>query len=201
MFLPNNDSSIIEKGVHCPFCNTKEAFLMCRTSRKKLSFQTPAFGLRFILLLLFHPLTILLYGFKMFEIAKCVDYSTYGFCPACGNSYSAAPPDTVKKEVSAPKFYRIKARGKIAGLCAGIADYTGLNLLWVRIVSVVYGFTAFVIAIVASINAIRAEVPFGDVLSGIVQQSIPTVGVIALYLIVSLVVSDRSSQGGNSNVR
>ena len=31
------------------------------------------------------------------------------------------------------KLYRDKQNGKIAGVCAGIADYTGVNALWVRL--------------------------------------------------------------------
>ena len=35
------------------------------------------------------------------------------------------------------RFYRDKANGKFMGVCAGIADYTGLDVLWVRLVFVV----------------------------------------------------------------
>ncbi|MCZ8019887.1 envelope stress response membrane protein PspC [Novosphingobium sp.] len=31
------------------------------------------------------------------------------------------------------KFYRDKINGKIMGVCAGIADYTGVDVLWVRL--------------------------------------------------------------------
>lgn len=31
------------------------------------------------------------------------------------------------------RFYRDKANGKLMGVCAGIADYTGVNSLWVRL--------------------------------------------------------------------
>ena len=31
------------------------------------------------------------------------------------------------------RFYRDKLNGKIFGVCAGIADYTGVDVLWVRI--------------------------------------------------------------------
>ena len=31
------------------------------------------------------------------------------------------------------KFYRDKLNGKIKGVCAGIADYTGVDVLWVRL--------------------------------------------------------------------
>ena len=30
-------------------------------------------------------------------------------------------------------LYRDKQNGKVAGVCAGIADYTGINALWVRL--------------------------------------------------------------------
>ena len=30
-------------------------------------------------------------------------------------------------------LYRDKANGKLLGVCAGIADYTGINVMWVRI--------------------------------------------------------------------
>lgn len=35
------------------------------------------------------------------------------------------------------KFYRDKANGKFMGVCAGIADYTGFEVLWVRLAVVV----------------------------------------------------------------
>jgi phage shock protein C len=35
------------------------------------------------------------------------------------------------------RFYRDKANGKVMGVCAGIADYTGLEVLWVRLAVVV----------------------------------------------------------------
>jgi phage shock protein C len=31
------------------------------------------------------------------------------------------------------KFYKDKANGKFMGVCAGIADYTGVDILWVRL--------------------------------------------------------------------
>ena len=35
------------------------------------------------------------------------------------------------------RFYRDKANGKWMGVCAGIADYTGLDVLWIRLAFVV----------------------------------------------------------------
>lgn len=31
------------------------------------------------------------------------------------------------------RFYRDKLNGKLMGVCAGIADYTGVDVLWVRL--------------------------------------------------------------------
>lgn len=36
------------------------------------------------------------------------------------------------------RFYRDKLNGKIAGVCAGIADYTGVDVLWVRLGMIVF---------------------------------------------------------------
>ncbi|MFX8731571.1 PspC domain-containing protein, partial [Acinetobacter baumannii] len=32
-----------------------------------------------------------------------------------------------------PRLYRDKVNGKFLGVCAGIADYTGIDALWVRL--------------------------------------------------------------------
>lgn len=39
------------------------------------------------------------------------------------------------------RFYRDKINGKFMGVCAGIADYTGVDVLWVRLAAVVLTFT------------------------------------------------------------
>ena len=31
------------------------------------------------------------------------------------------------------RFYRDKLHGKIKGVCAGIADYTGIDVMWIRL--------------------------------------------------------------------
>jgi phage shock protein C len=35
------------------------------------------------------------------------------------------------------RFYRDKVNGKIMGVCAGIADYTGVDVLWVRLAAII----------------------------------------------------------------
>jgi phage shock protein C len=34
------------------------------------------------------------------------------------------------------RFYRDKQNGKLMGVCAGIADYTGVDVLWIRVSAV-----------------------------------------------------------------
>lgn len=138
----NPESTILERDIHCPYCNTDHAVLLNKTSSKKVSIQLPAYGLKFVLSLLYLSiLQILMYGFKMIEAVKVIDTVTYAFCPECGNSYSMAPQEDIKKEVRDPKFYRIKDGKSIMGMCTGISEYTGIPLLWVRIMTVIYGFT------------------------------------------------------------
>jgi phage shock protein C len=36
------------------------------------------------------------------------------------------------------RFYRDKVNGKIFGVCAGIADYTGIDAVWVRVGAVLF---------------------------------------------------------------
>ncbi|MBD3730648.1 MAG: envelope stress response membrane protein PspC [Sphingomonadales bacterium] len=40
-------------------------------------------------------------------------------------------------------LYRDKQNGKLMGVCAGIADYTGVNALWVRLGFLVLAFAVF----------------------------------------------------------
>ncbi len=46
------------------------------------------------------------------------------------------------------RFYRDKQNGKILGVCAGIADYTGIDALWIRLATVFLFFTGMAWAIV-----------------------------------------------------
>lgn len=134
-----NIDNIVAKDVHCPFCETDNAILLNKTTSRKISLQLPAYGLKFVLSLLYLAFVqIWINGYKLIEAIKTIDNVTYGFCPRCGNSYSMAPPETVKKEVKEPKFYRIKDGKVVMGMCKGIAEYTGIPLLWVRIMTVLY---------------------------------------------------------------
>ncbi len=39
------------------------------------------------------------------------------------------------------RFYKDKANGKFLGVCAGLADYTGIEVLWVRVAMLALTFT------------------------------------------------------------
>ena len=50
--------------------------------------------------------------------------------------------------MSRGNFYLDKSNGKIKGVCAGIADYTGIDALWVRLAAVLltcFGLAGFTI--------------------------------------------------------
>lgn len=142
MRIQYNNDNIVAKDIHCPFCNSENAVLLNKTSSRRFSFQLPAFGLKFLFSLLYLSIVhIFINGFKLFETIKTIDNITYGFCPTCGNSYSMAPPEQIKEEVEPPRFYRIKDGKLVMGLCKGIAEYTGISLLWIRIMTVFYCFT------------------------------------------------------------
>ena len=49
----NKENEIIEKEIHCPYCNTDHAVLLSKTTSKKISFLLPAYGLKFLLSLFF----------------------------------------------------------------------------------------------------------------------------------------------------
>lgn len=64
------------------------------------------------------------------------------------------------------RFYRDKINGKIAGVCAGIADYTGVDVLWVRLGMVAFTFaTGFGIPLYIAMALIADKKPghlYGD---------------------------------------
>ncbi len=56
------------------------------------------------------------------------------------------------------KFYRDKVNGKLMGVCAGIADYTGVNSLWVRLAFIGLNFmTGFAILLPYFIVGLLAD--------------------------------------------
>ena len=69
---------------------------------------------------------------------------------------------------SRTKFYLDKQNKKIAGVCAGIADYTGVDAIWVRIALVVLTVTtsgSFILAYLIA-AAVAPHKPFGLYSSG-----------------------------------
>lgn len=142
MSVPNKDNDIIVKDVHCPYCDTDGAVLINRTESKKVSLQLPAFGLKYILCMIYLPIIyIFMQGFKLIEAKKEINNITYAFCPQCGNVYSMAAPETIKEEIQEPKLHKVFDGRLVMGLCKGISEFTGVPLIWVRIMTVIYGLT------------------------------------------------------------
>ncbi|MCB2080873.1 MAG: envelope stress response membrane protein PspC [Novosphingobium sp.] len=66
------------------------------------------------------------------------------------------------------KFYRNKQDAKLMGVCAGIADYTGIDSLWVRVIAVLLVFAGLGLLIPAYfiVGLLATERPlhlYGDV--------------------------------------
>jgi phage shock protein C len=60
------------------------------------------------------------------------------------------------RTVARGQFYLDKSNGKLAGVCAGIADYTGVDVLWVRIAAVLLTLMVSFITIPIYIGAALA---------------------------------------------
>ena len=58
------------------------------------------------------------------------------------------------------RFYRDKVNGKIMGVCAGIADYTGVDVLWVRLAMLAFTLsTGFGIPLYFAIGVLSEKKP------------------------------------------
>ena len=129
---------VIERDQHCPFCGKEKGLILSKVKKTSTSLLLPpAYGRKLFLTLIFSPFYAFIKGLKIIEKESIIEYTTYGFCPECGNTYSAAAPVEIENENEEPKLYKIKNKKMITGLCAGIADYTGLSLTWVRIQMVI----------------------------------------------------------------
>lgn len=137
-------TSVVEKDVHCPYCNNEKGLMISQPTIKKSTLQLPEVGIKFVLLFLYLAFVqILTQGYKLFEIKNEYRHTTYAFCPNCGNTFSMAPPETIKREVQEPKLRRHR-EGKIAsGLCLGIAELTGLSVARVRLITTLYCLAVF----------------------------------------------------------
>lgn len=163
--MSNATQTVIEREIKCPFCGDSHAMIISKEEGSKMGVGLPAFGLRSLLRFLYlSVIHIAISGFRWFQITRQKNISTYLFCPACGNTVSANAPEEIKQEFEAPKLYRIKTDKCVTGLSKGIAEYTGIPVLWVRICNILYAAMGiyFLIAIC---------IPYKeDVLSGVVND-------------------------------
>ena len=139
----SNEQNIIERDVHCPYCQSDHALLISGIAEKRSVIQLPDYGLKYWLSVYFtFGVYMLLHGFPMLEKRRIYDYQTYGFCPNCGKSYHAGVSAAAKAaRAKVPRFYRSVEQRKIFGLCGGVAEYTGLSVTLVRVATILYGFT------------------------------------------------------------
>ncbi len=166
--MNNQQNQIIIKDVHCPYCGENEAFLISEKKSSVFSLNLPpAYGLKFLLSLIYLSIVhIFINGFKYFEFTKKTEYTRYGFCPKCGNTYPANAPAEVVEEVTNPRFCKIRKNKAVTGLCRGISEYTGISLLWIRIVTFMYCLTvvgAFIYFLVAACVPAKEDIESGEI--------------------------------------
>ena len=134
-----NNPTVIERDIKCPFCGNEQALLINKEDGMKTGIGLPAYGLKSLLCFLYLSFVhIAINGFRLFQITRKKDTSTYIFCPACGNTVSANAPEEIKQEAEGPKLYRIKTNKVVTGLSKGIAEYTGIPVLWIRMCNLGY---------------------------------------------------------------
>lgn len=74
----SQENEVLDKEIHCPYCETDHAVLLTKITAKKISIQYPAFGLKFLLSLLYLSVVqIMIYGYKLIEAVKKIDSVTY----------------------------------------------------------------------------------------------------------------------------
>lgn len=151
------DQNVIERNVHCPFCLEDKAFLISGVSDRTSVIRTPNYGLKFWLYVIFtFGMYFFIKGFPIIEKHRTVEYATYGFCPMCGKTYNAGIPKSVKKaKENSDKLY-LSNNKVILGLCAGIAEYIRMPVVWVRIAMVIYslGITPLILYFVVGLTGI-----------------------------------------------
>ena len=87
------------------------------------------------------------------------------FCPKCGKPTGVAPEPTPYQR----RLARIMSEKKVAGVCAGVASYFGIDVTLVRVVwlivaicTVVPGFLAYLVAWIAMPKQAVPEQPSGE---------------------------------------
>lgn len=138
--MKKDENTVIMSECHCPYCEKDKAVLINKEVSRKWSLQLPAFGLKFLFSVLYLSfIHIFRYGMKLIEVVKKTDILTYCFCPECGNAYSLNAPKEITDEIADNKLYKIVKGKLIMGICKGISVLTEIPLLWIRIVTVIYG--------------------------------------------------------------
>ena len=146
-----NEQNIIERDVHCPYCESDNALLISELTEQRSILQCPDYGKKYWLCVIFtFGLYMLVHGFPMIEKKRVYSYTTYGFCPHCGKSYNAGVPASKANKAKSPKLYRSLEQKMIFGICGGIAEFTGLSVKLVRILMVFYclGFIPAIIYLI-----------------------------------------------------
>ena len=154
----NDRHPALIRNMHCPYCKHDDAFVVSTVIEQSSKIRLLNFGLKYLLCFFFtFGFYAIICGLPIIEKNRTYTQIIYGFCPRCGKSYSAAAPKSmIRKEKESRQLRRNLDRKVIAGVCAGIADYTDLPAWWIRLVFVfltlvLIGYIVFSILIGAGV--------------------------------------------------
>ena len=87
--------------------------------------------------------------------------------------------DQLDKPYSPSRFYLNKHEGKFMGVCAGLADYTGIEALWWRVGLFVSlwmtgGMTLFLYLLVTMMNTLGVGTGLRQILTGLIIVAVIT---------------------------
>ena len=89
----SNNTVIIEKDIHCPYCNENSAVLISETIREKSIIGCAPIGLKNgCLLVLTGGCWTIVSGLPVTDVKNEYINNIYGFCPCCGNTYPVIRP-------------------------------------------------------------------------------------------------------------
>lgn len=98
-FNNENAQTIIERDVHCLYCDSDKALLISELADKRSVLKMPDLDRKYWLSLIFtFGLYAFVHGFPFIEKKRVYDYNTYGFCPHCGKTYNAGVPNSIAAE-------------------------------------------------------------------------------------------------------
>lgn len=98
--MKNNNQVIIERDMHCPYCNENSAVLISETTKSKQVVGCAPVGVKNgCLLYVTGGCWAIISGFPIYDVKAEYTTNLYGFCPCCGNTYVVTKPEIQESTV------------------------------------------------------------------------------------------------------